>query len=57
MDAAVIASDIDAGCAERSGTMVGGTLKTRGNKDKDSSRRMDMRGFRPRLYEVVNARS
>ena len=57
MDAAVIASDIDAGCAERSGTMVGGTLKTRGNKDKDSSRRMDMRGFRPRLYEVVDARS
>ena len=47
MDAAAIASDGDAGCAERSGEMASGTLKTRGNKDKESKRRRDMRGFRP----------
>ena len=50
-----MASDVDAGCAES--TRVDGTLKTRGNNDKESSRRRDMRGFRPRLHEMMNAQS
>lgn len=56
MDAAAIASVGDAGCSESIGITAGGTLKTRGNKDNESSRRMDMRGFRPRVDEWMNAR-